>query len=261
MRRWLLLAICLLFPALSAAESAPLPLVECTTVEDVIERLLMPDDAGDGTYQPVETQAGYIRYISQNSARDPAFCPDYWIADTPGSELDLTLEYRPDGKPYAYYSGNMCTRAVYSMAMSYLGLDCSPGGMSLQLDSRDLTEPYDKTTALLDGVERVKFKKNAFVQMFEQYIADSRFSPVYIYLRKPNGRYHALLVVAREEDGRYLVVDPSVHLVNGKPVYVYAIRFDKVYRTIINGTFAREYKGSLLLSCHQWRLTDVSSAP
>lgn len=147
------------------------------------------------------------------------------------------------------------------MAMSYLGFDCSPGGMSLLLGSRDLPEPYDEVTALLSGVERVSFKTNAFERMFEQYLADGSFSPVYIYLRKPNGRYHALLVVARTAEGRYLVIDPSVHLVDGEPVYVYFIRFDKTYRTITNAAFAREYKGSVLLSCHQWRLTGGQNAP
>lgn len=253
-RRWaaMLCAAVLLFSAALAEAGASLP--DCRTKEEVVDKLLFPSAAEDGACLPAGIQAGQIRYISQLALKDPLFCADYWIGDEPGGPLDLTRKKDAAGKEYAYYSGTMCTRAVYSMALSYLGIDCTPGDMSRLTGLRSLDEPYDIITEQIDGLERVTFKTYVFQNMFECYVNDPSYSPVYIYLRKPNGGSHALLVVARDDDERYLVVDPSPHSVGGQPVYVFLIRFGTTFRSIINATFRDEYKDSVILGFYQWRL-------
>lgn len=244
MRRLLLmvLALCLL-PGCVWASSLP----ECTTADEVLPWLLFPQD---GTICGV--QQGYVRYVSQSPAKDPLFCADYWLGGEPGGELDLTLETDGTGEPYPYYCGNMCTRAVYSMALSFLGVDCTPGDMSRLLNLRDLTEPYDEVSALL-GVEQVRYGSNIFKKMYRNYTTDpAHYSPVYVYLERPTGSRHAVLVVGQEKNGRYLVIDPAAHLLEDKPVYVYNIRFNPAIREIINSTFRREYQGGAVVRCYQW---------
>ena len=255
MRRWLCLLalLCLLLPPARAEEPPDLP--HCQTVEQVEALLLYPDD----DMEPVAAQRGFIRYISQDTNRDPTFCPDYWLGGEPGGELDLTIEKSLKAgsfnRPYTYYARNMCTRAVYAMALSYLGVDLTPGEMSAMLEKRDIDMHYEEVTALLPQVEDVTFSQDVFFSMFEAYQTDSRYSPVYLYIRRPNGTTHCLLVVARREDGRYIVVDPRYHSVQDETVHVYTISLNKYAQKIgFNSDFRSELHGSVILRCCQWRL-------
>ena len=256
-RRWfcLLAALCLLVPLARAEEAPDLP--HCQTVEQVEALLLYP---GDGT-EPVAAERGLIRYISQDTDKDPSFCPDYWMGGEPGGELDLTIEKSLKAgsfnKPYTYYARNMCTRAVYSMALSYLGIDLTPGAMSAMLEKRDIDMHYEEVTDRLPEVEIVTFTHYVFFQMFEAYQSDSRYSPVYLYIRRPSGTTHCLLVVARQENGRYIVVDPRYHDIKDEPVHVYTISLNKVAQKIgFNSDFRSELNGSYVLRCCQWRLVE-----
>ena len=120
MKRWLLLL--LLLAAIPAwAEEAPPALTsirEASSLEEALPFLIL---AQDGT--PAEVQRGYIRYVSQDQARDEAFCKSYWLGGEEGTELDLTMERNRYGHAYTFHSGVMCTRAAYSMALSYLGIE------------------------------------------------------------------------------------------------------------------------------------------
>lgn len=242
--------LCLALPA-SAEQALSLP--ACETVEQVEALLLSPGKGG----QPVGVERGRIRYIPQDSRADPDFCADYWLGGEPGSEMDLTLEEGPRSKPYAYYARNMCTRAVYAMALSYLGIDLTPGAMSALLEKRDIPMHYDEVTDALPEIERVTFPKDAFRQMFEAYQTDSGYSPVYLYFRRPSGSTHALLVVARREDGRYIVVDPRYREVNGEAVRVYTIALNQNNQIITASDFRSEQYSSRVLGCYQWRLTGM----
>ena len=250
----LLALLCLLVSPVRAEESLSLP--ACQTVQEVEALLLRPDEE----LRPTAVERGLIRYISQDTVRDPDFCPDYWYGGEPGSELDLTVEVSKlkgsFNKPYAYYARNMCTRAVYSMALSYLGIDLTPGAMSAMLSKRDIAMPYDEVTELLPQIESVAFSMPVFDSMFEAYQSDSSYSPVYLYIRRKNGSTHCLLVVAQREDGHYIVVDPKYHDLEGKSTPVYTIALNTTHQSIANSDFRAELHGSVILRCCQWRLVE-----
>lgn len=259
MRRWIAVALCLLLYAAPAlgAES----LRTCTTrqeLEEWIDFGLEAED--DGIPSPKAVQAGRIRHMAQDDVHDPGFIGFYWLGGDMGSALDLTQRTDAAGKRYRYVCTNMCTRAVYAMALSYLGVDCTPGDMSALLKKRSLDEPYDQVTALLPAIERVTFKRYIFDQMYEKYETDETYSPVYLYCRKPNGATHALLLVARtEKSNGFWALDPAGHRVQGETVHIFRIRFNPVKRVILSATFP-EYEGCTVVSFCQWRRTD-SSAP
>ena len=248
---FLLTAMCLLALSACAEELPSLP--ECRTVEQVEALLRLPGEDA----LPVSVERGTIRYIPQDTFKDPIFCADYWLGGEPGSELDLTLEETPGHKPYQYYARNMCTRAVYSMALSYLGIDLTPGGMSVMTGSRIVNAPYDETTDLIPELERVDFSADVFLNMFEAYQSDPNCSPVYVHFKRPNGSTHAVLVVARHENGRYIVIDPKYREVNGEAVRVYTIALNWNNQVISASDFRSEQYGSRFLSCCQWRLVQA----
>lgn len=250
----LLAILCLLAPLASAEE--PLSLPACQTVEEVEALLLLPDEE----MQPMAVQRGLVRYIAQDSVKDPGFCPEYWYGGEPGSELDLTVEISKlkghFNEPYTYYARNMCTRAVYSMALSYLGIDLTPGAMSAMLNKRDISMPYDEVTELLPEIESVSFSQPVFDSMFEAYQADSSYSPVYLYIRRENGTPHCLLVVAQREDGHYIVVDPKYHDIEGESKPVYTIALNQTHQFIVTSDFRAEHAKSKIIRCCQWRLVE-----
>ena len=239
----------LLSPAL--AEDAPaLTLRTASSVDEVKQFLILPPENG---IAPV--QAGYIRYISQSQKRDEAFRKEYWLGGEEGSVLDLTLKERYE-HTFDFHVGVMCTRAAYSMALSVLGIDMSPGEMSAVTGRRNLYEPYDEISELV-GVELIKLKGNQFNTLMNNYLTDESYSPVYLYFRKPNGTTHALLVVAYDPaTSRYLVVDSSPYWANNQPYRVFFIALNKLRTQIINSTFFEELAGSTVLQAMQWRLID-----
>ena len=254
MRRLALLILILLLPALVMCEEtqAPQRLPDAATAQEVEQFLLLPPK-----YSTNSVDKGYIRYISQNEETDDAFRKRYWVGGKEGSELDLTLTERY-GVKYAFHAGNMCSRAVYSMALSYLGIDMTPGNMSAMMNSRNLDEPYDMISWKL-GLQRISSREVRFNDMFDNYVNDDSYSPIYLYFRRPNGTYHTVLVVAREPDtGRFLVVDANAPRTGGKLYRVYFISLDKSRSKIINSTFRNALVGSEVLQVYQWHLLDTA---
>lgn len=246
-----LLLMLLACPALAEApvlEFSPLFLRDCTTPEEAEAFLLYPPEDGICSARP-----GYIRLIAQHRAGDSAFREEYWLGGEPGSDLDLTLQKNRYGHVYTFHAGNMCTRAAYSMALSYLGVDVTPGGMSALTGRRNLDPPY-KLVSPLVGVELVQPRAHAFDTMVENYMTDASYSPVYVYIRKPDGQDHALLVIGKlPEKSRYLVLDPSGMWLFGQQHRVYMVAFNKTRVQIVNSTFREEYAGSQVLQVYQWR--------
>lgn len=251
MRRLLALAAALLLLLSAAlAEEAPLTLRTASSVAEVKQFLLLPPEDGIAEAKP-----GYIRYISQSQKNDTSFRKAYWLGGEEGSVLDLTLTERFEHK-FDFHTGVMCTRAAYSMALSVLGIDMSPGEMSAVTGRRNLYEPYDEISELV-GVERVEVKSARFNTMVKNYLTDDHYSPVYLYFRKPNGTNHALLVVGFDPStSRYLVVDSSPYWVKGEPYRVFFIALNKARTKIINSTFREELVDSTVLQVLQWRLLD-----
>ena len=245
-----LLALWLLTQSAFAEEPQRLP--DCTTIEQVEALVRYPAEGA----LPVEVERGKIRYISQGIRHEPDFCDAYWIGGEPGSELDLTLEKDSRNRPYDYFAGNMCTRAAYSMALSYLGVDMTPGQMSALLGKRDIPMHYDRVTKLLPEIERVTFKSHIFRRMFEAYQTDDNYSPVYVYIQRPEGTYHSMLVVAQQEDGQYIVVDSKYHEIDGEIIRIYRLRFNKQFKGILSSDFHREQTGSKIIGFYQWRLLE-----
>lgn len=257
MRRLLILLMLLMLPisALCQETAGPATMREATSVEEVEALLMLP---GKFTLSGVER--GKVRYIGQNEERDDQFRTGYWLGGEAGSVLDLTLTERY-GNKFPFHAGVMCSRAVYSMAVSYLGIDLSPGEMSRMMNSRNLDEPYD-IISWKSGVERVEgLKRDVFNRMFENYLTDARYSPIYLYFRRPNGTTHAVLVVARDPDtGRFMVIDSNPPQSGGRLYRVYFISLNKQRTEIINSTFRDYLRGSKVLQLYQWYLLDDPDA-
>ena len=249
----LLTALCLLFASAVAEEAAAL--ASCTSVEQVLSFLDIPAADEEGVVQPLPVREGALRYIAQDDQKDPLFCAAYWQGGEPGDELDLTLESDIHRKPYRYYARRMCTRAVYSMILSYFGIDLTPGAMSALMGQRDLDEPYDQVTEKIPGLARGSVATQRFDIMWENYQRDPEtYSPLYLYLSKPDGGTHALLIVAATgKSSEYIVVDPAYHESEGQSAPVYTITLNKNRKEILNAAFYRELAGSRVKWFYQWQ--------
>lgn len=248
-----ILSVCLLLmmivPVSAEEPTAPLTLRECTTFEDAETFLLFPPEDG-----VIGVVPGYIRFIAQHRAGDDSFRTAYWLGGEPGSPLDLTLQENRYGHVYTFHAGNMCTRAAYSMALSYIGVDATPGAMSEMTGRRDMNPPYPAVSEML-GVELVSPKSHVFDTMVENYLNDPAYSPVYVYIRKPDGQDHALLVIGKlPEASRYIVLDPSGMWLHGVQHRIYMMSFNKTRQQVVNSTFREEYAGSKVLALYQWRV-------
>lgn len=257
MRRIVLLLLLLLFviPAF-AEEDFPAELRFCDTIEEAGVFLMHPPEDGISG-----VEAGYIRLIAQHRAGDDAYRAEYWLGGEPDSTLDLNLQQNRYGHVYTFHAGNMCTRAAYSMALSYLGVDATPGAMSAMTGRRDMNPPYPAVSEML-GVELIQPKSHVFDTMVDNYLNDPSYSPVYVYIRKPDGQDHALLVIGKlPEKSRYIVLDPSGMWLFGQQHRIYMMAFNKTRVEVVNSTFRDEYAGSKVLALYQWRRIPQEETP
>lgn len=237
------------------AAAAPDALRSAVTAEEAEAFLLYPPEDG-----LADVEAGYIRLVSQHRAGDPAFRDGYWLGGEAGGDLDLTLQKNRYGHVYTFHVGNMCTRAAYSMALSYLGADVTPGSMSAMTGRRNLDPPYSSVSAMV-GVEMVQPRAHVFDTMVENYLTDPSYSPVYVYIRKPDGQDHALLIIGKlPETSQYLVLDPSGMWLRGEQHRIYMMAFNKTRAKVVNSTFRTDYAGSTVLQLYQWRLVPEEEA-
>ena len=248
-----LLLILLLIPG-ALAEEPPLTLRSAASIAEASQFLLLPPEDGIA-----DVQAGYIRYISQSEKRDTSFRKEYWLGGEEGGILDLTRKERY-GVKFDFHTGVMCTRAAYSMILSYFGIDMSPGKMSEVTGKRNLYEPYTEISDMF-GLELNRGGRLQFDKMMQNYLTDDSYSPVYLYFRKPNGVNHAVIVVGYNPNpGRYLVIDSSPFWVHGEPYRTFFVSMNKKRTIFINSTFYNELVGSELLQVWQWRLPPEQTA-
>ncbi|MBQ8554784.1 MAG: hypothetical protein IJ438_02815 [Clostridia bacterium] len=235
----LLLALCLL-PITACAES----LLTADTVEEVGQFVLLPE--GD---QLPAVEAGKVRYISLTNKAGRYFVESAWRNDS----YDLTTKtggYKAD-------CANMHTRAVYCMALSYLGIDVTPVMMSELSSSRDITAPFDGVTARLGNVERVKPKAYVFDTMVENYLNDPSYSPVFVQFRKPNGAMHTVLVVGYiPETGGFIIADPAAPKLDGETLHVYKMAFHVMRQTVLHSAFYDAFYASQVQDVYQWHLIE-----
>ena len=138
---------------------------------------------GIGRKEPIPATEGRVRYIAQTKT-DRDYVREYWM----NPDCDLRE-----------LSGTMCTRAVYSMALGWLGVDCTPVDMSVLVKSRSIHFTYDQVSDALGNVTRVD---EDLETMWAEYEA-GRASPLmlhYVY----NGGEHAVLLVARDRENPML---------------------------------------------------------
>ncbi len=136
-------------------------------------------------------EAGRVRMVAQ-IPEDPCFVKALWK----NKAYDLLEDSR-----------NMCTRAVFSMAVSYLGIDCSPAGMSEITRSRELFYTYEAVAEKLGNLERVE---GTVEELFALYEAGGH-SPVCIHFTYSDSGMHALLLLARDSlnPEMYYALDPG----------------------------------------------------
>lgn len=235
----LMLILCLLAPAALADE---LSLLTADTVEEVEQFLILPN----GREIPA-AEAGKIRFVSLNS-EDGAFLTDFWKSD----RFDLTTK----GYFKADYN-NMHNRAVYCMALSYLGVDVTPVMMSELAGSRDVTAPYDTVTAKLGNIQRVKPAAYVFDTMVENCLNDPTYSPMYVQIRKPNGALHTVLVVGYiPETGGFIICDPAAPVLDGKNLHAYKMAWHVMRQVVLSSAFYDAFYASEVVAMYQWRLVE-----
>ena len=127
----------------------------------------------------VPAEEGKIRFVAQDPA-DPSFVRDYWLS----KKYDLRDS-----------ANQKCSRAVFSMALSYLGIDCTPVRMSEMLWGEDILSTFDPVCEKLGGVERVTGDLETLWAAYEAGEA----SPVLLHFTYDGGM-HALLVAGRDRE-------------------------------------------------------------
>ncbi len=130
--------------------------------------------------EAVAVKAGKIRFVSQFRS-DRCFVKKYWWSGS----YNLISKAR-----------GMCSRAVFSMALSWLGIDCTPAEMSRLVKAAEIMDySYDPVCEKLKIVERVD--GDDLETLWKNYEAGFG-SPVLIHFNYDGGM-HAVLLVARDE--------------------------------------------------------------
>ncbi len=137
-------------------------------------------------------EAGRVRLVTQ-LPDDPCFVKKLWK----NKAYDLTENCR-----------TMCTRSVFSMAMSYLGIDCSPARMSEITRSEELFYTYEKVAEKLGNISRVKGTVEELWELYE----GGGYSPICVHFSYTGDGMHSLLLIARDSKNPelYYAVNSSV---------------------------------------------------
>ena len=198
--------------------------------------------AADGTSPAV--RAGSIRFIAQLT-EDPFFVDSAWKS----ASFDFIRTAR-----------NKCTRCAYSMALSWMGIDCTPVRMSEIAGTEYMSPDYDAVTEGLGRVERVDGTLETLWEAYER----GEGSPVYIHFVYGNSM-HALLLIARDSVNPelYYAVNSSEGVNTSQ--YPGGIRRDHILPVLIEeGRVGKLIQSPLLKRYHmgkidvirQWRLIE-----
>ncbi len=195
---------------------------------------------------PTEVADGMVRYVCQDPG-DALFVKEYWAS----KDFDLRS-----------VANQKCTRAVMSMALSYLGIDCTPVAMSELLRSKKIFYTYDAVCEKLGNVRRTEGNLETLWTAYEAGEA----SPVMLHFTYSDGGMHGVLLVARDQE------NPDLYYAITSGQRVNTLKFpDGVYRDIVipllieNGEIGERIQSPLLDRYHrgkidqiwQWERTDV----
>lgn len=134
---------------------------------------------GEDGNEAVPVREGKIRFIAQNP-KDPTFVKEYWLS----KKYDLRES-----------ANKKCTRAVFSMALSWLGIDCTPVRMSEMLWGEEIYYNFDPVCTKLGNVKR---RSGDLETLWKKYETGDG-SPIFLHFTYEGGAgMHALLLVSRD---------------------------------------------------------------
>jgi len=204
----------------------------------------------DLSREPSVPQSGRIRRVGQNRS-DPWFTRSYW------ENKKYNFVYGGD-----QLSNSMCTRANYSMALSYLGIDVTPVEMSAIAGSKqvdhDPARPYDEITQYLAEQNGVKLTRvtGELDALFENYATDSSYSPVYVRMRRDNGAPHVFLIIGRDNEYYYVLDSVERDGVCVHPIKVDETK-DRILKVRNDASFWEKYFNAKITFCHQWKIEET----
>ena len=170
------------------------------------------------------------------------------------SKLDITKN-----------AGGYCNRAAFSMAMSWLGVDCTPVHMQ-ELGSVDTSKNYTNVISNLNKEKGIKVVRTTasswnsikLINCYNCFDTMSNYSPIYIWgYYNGSKNTHAMVIVGKisESNGvaRYIVVDPSSKSHNGGHVSWLDVNTKTGKCSDASVSNFKDYSIALIL---QWRRDD-----
>lgn len=198
--------------------------------------------------ETVKAEKGKIRYIAQNP-KDPWFVKEYWMS--PGYDLRERANQK-------------CTRAIFSMALSYLGIDCTPVGMSDLVRAEEIFYTYDSVCRKLGSVTRTEGELETLWEKYER----GEGSPILLHFTYSGGM-HGVLLAARDEENPELYYAVTTGQRINTSAYPGGITRDAIIPILIEeGKIGARIQSPMLNRYHrgkidqiwQWQLTDDSEA-
>ncbi|MBQ8747565.1 MAG: InlB B-repeat-containing protein, partial [Clostridia bacterium] len=201
-------------------------------------------DMVDFSSTAIGVTKGRIRYMTQLTGDRACYVPDYWT-------------YTANGTAGTVYSGNKCTRCALSMALSYLGLDYTPGYMSTLYGSAEILSPLADVPKLIPEIERVY---DDFDTLMYNYACDANFSPVVIYFDYTHSvdsttHKHAILLIGKNGDTFY-AVDSAANITKLVEVTLNADR-----TAIVSSSIPHYAADSVITAVCQWKRTGTDLNP
>lgn len=159
-----------------------------------------------------DVKTGTVRYVCQVPAYTDLFCPEYW-----GS--------------YTNYANHECFTACISMALSYLGLDATPGALGDYWLSRGHYGAPFATTPDDVAFSGATYSKVSLAEAIARYVGgEGSYSPPIIHLNGYSANGHYVMIIGQDSATEYRVLDPAV-----KSIYS---------MTLTNGSTVHYFKGS-----------------
>ena len=194
------------------------------SLDEAENMLILSDEVED-------VRAGKIRYVAQVKS-DKYYSKDFYTWGK--GVID---------------SSNKCTRASASMALSFLGIDLTPGKMSDLMKKADIPSPIASVPDMVDEVEKVKSTK--FKTLFENYNDNpDEYTPVVAYFNYKSSQ-HAVVIYAF--DGTYYyAADPAAN-----KTHIIRLKFNDSFTKITESPdYSRYTNSSSIRSFTQWKLAD-----